>query len=106
MREPKFKLTPAGFCSNPACGRQLYLDLMTAPWDEVCDECDRRPAERDTPTPHDHCAEAYCATTAAERQEFLSQIGMVACEACGAGMSEPAMARTPTGYRCRGRCAA
>jgi hypothetical protein len=37
--EVKFKLTPAGFCVNPACGRQLYLELMIWPDDEACYEC-------------------------------------------------------------------
>jgi hypothetical protein len=39
MAEPKFNLTSAGFCVNPACGRQLYLELMVWPDDEACYEC-------------------------------------------------------------------
>lgn len=43
MKEPRIKLTPAGYCVNPSCGRQLYLELMRAPDDEACYECNPLP---------------------------------------------------------------
>ena len=40
-REKGLSLTPACVrCCNPACGRELFVELMAAPDAEACFECD------------------------------------------------------------------
>ncbi|MDQ3744179.1 MAG: hypothetical protein M3444_07345 [Acidobacteriota bacterium] len=39
MKEPGIRLTIAGYCVNPSCRAPLYKELMAAPDDEACFDC-------------------------------------------------------------------
>ena len=65
--EQRIKLTPAGRCSNPRCGREVYAELMSADLGGflICPGCEERHGHRlreaiAAAEGRPHCSEPCC----------------------------------------------